>query len=554
MLIRDLSPKSVLRYWRREEENKVGWMSHWDDLTRVQLPGRQGFVTQKTPGERWTDDIYDGSPMRAAIMLANALGNMMRPAGEQWIFMQTEKTDEEGELWLQDSAKRMIRAFDTPKSRGRQACGEVDLDLVVLGTGCLFVGEGKSLSHLLFQSNHLRDVTVMFNDEGYPDGMFIRREYTLRNAIDKFKEENLAPVTREKIRGAQYQTDILSDKIKVLHAVLPRYGGRYDALLNRAFPYADLWIEIEAEHEISQGGFRTFPFIVPRWDTTTGETYGRSPGMVALPDSDTLQAQGETILISGQRTADPAMAVPDDGTYNEMNTFPGGMAYYNLETAVALRGNPFFPLTTGANLPITLEMQQDTRDQVYAAFYKNVLNLPVAGPQMTATEVMARKEEFIREMGPVYGRIETDYLAVKAERMFNVLLHANAFAPIPESLQNKRVTFEFESPIKKVKQQVEAAAARLWVEEMLVIGQTLPEAKLLVNVEGYGRFAHKAAHLPPEIILSTEQYQDLKDQQQQEMDAAAQMEMVQQGAIAADKGASAFQRAAEIQQPGKGAR
>src|SRR3990167_7552906 len=136
----------------------------------------------------------------------------------------------------------------------------------------------------------------------------------------------------EKVREALDKTP--DKKIKVLHAVLPRENFREDALFSRNLPFQDIWIEIEAKHELFEGGFHELPFIVPRWDTSSGEDMGRSPGMIALPDADTLQAMGETILIAGQRAADPPLAVPNDGSFDAINTFPGGLAYYDLETAI----------------------------------------------------------------------------------------------------------------------------------------------------------------------------------------------------------------------------
>ena len=539
---------ALLRRWRKAEGDKWLWNSHWDDLARVQLPTRQGFITTTSPGERRTDDIFDGTPMQAAIGLANAVGGMLRPEGEQWFYIRTDDENlnkvEEAGAWLHDSEKRLMKALDNPKARFRQSSGEIDLDLAVLGTGCQFIGDSKDLRHLMFQSLHLKDITVIFSDEGVPEGVFIRREFTLRNAESRFTAEALSDATRQKL-SQRTRDDAYEDKVVLLHAILPRKEGRADALIARDLPYADIWIEVDARHEIQVSGYHEFPCVIPRWDTSSGETYGRSPGMVALPDSDTLQAQGETFLIAGQRAADPPLAVPNDSSFNDINTFPGGLAYYSTEAAAAVRGNPFFPLVTGANIPLTQQMQMDTRDQIRAAFYRNVLNLPVEGPQMTATEVIQRKEEFIREMGPVFGRLETDYPAPQIERSFGLMLRAGGFAPIPEVLQGKNVRFEFESPIKRIRQQVEAAAARLWVQEMVALSEVRPEALDLVNIEAYARFTHSAAHLPQSIIVDADTFEARQKQRNEAAEAEQQMIQMQQGAELAQSATGAVKQAVE---------
>lgn len=544
--------KALIRRWEKGQAAKGQWMSHWDDVTRVQNPRREGFVTTQTEGARRTDDLFDGSPQVAARGLANAVGGMIRPEGEQWPIMRAEddRLDNSDEVkeWLSDSQRRLLTAIYSPRARFRQATGEVDLDLVTIATGVMFVGEGRSLNHLLFQSLWLRDAVPVFNEEGAIDGMFVKRRFTLRNAMARFGEDNLSAQTREKLSRAT-RDEALDEKLDLLHAVVLREEGRADALIARELPFADIWIEIDQKHEISVGGFHEFPFVVPRWDTSSGEDYGRSPGMIALPDSDTAQAMGETLLIAGQRAADPPLAVPNDSAFAEYNTFPGGLLYYDTEAAAAVRGNPFFPLSPGSNMPLTLEMQQDIRNNIFAAFFRNVLNLPIEGPQMTATEVIQRKEEFIREIGPVFGRLETDYTAPMVERAFNIMLRAGALAPIPEALQGQNIRFEYESPVKRIRKQIEAAAAGMVVAEALNIAQIKPEIMDSLNLDEYIRFRAEAAGLPTALLTGRDELQAMREARAEADQAAQQMQVLQQGAEIADRGAGAVQKAAQAQQP-----
>jgi hypothetical protein len=261
--------------------------------------------------------------------------------------------------------------------------------------------------------------------------------------------------------------------------------------------------------------------------------------MIALPDSATLQAMGETILVSGQRAADPPLMVPNDGAFNEINTFPGAVSYYDVEIARDLGGNPFFPLQSGANLPITRDMQLDSREQVMRAFFKNVLNLPLGGPQMTATEVIQRKEEFIREIGPVFGRFETDYTAPMIQRSFNIMLRAGAFGEIPEILQGQSVKFVFESPVNKVKQQIKAQAAKQWVAEQLELGQIMPEAIDHINVDGYSKVTHEADGVPNEVKNPQEMVDEKRQQRAEQMAREQQMSDLERGANVAGEFAGA---------------
>jgi len=264
--------------------------------------------------------------------------------------------------------------------------------------------------------------------------------------------------------------------------------------------------------------------------------------MVALPDSETAQAMGETILIAGQRAADPPLAAPNDGSFDAVNTFPGGISYYDVETAVSVRGNPFFEIGNNASLPIARDMQMDTRGQIMNAFFKNVLNLPVDGPEMTATEVIQRKEEFLRELGPLFGRFDTNYNAPKVERAFMLLLRSGKFLPLPQELSEQNLVFLFDSPTKRVQKQVEATAAKMWVMDMIELSDIDPKAKDLVNIEQYGRFSAEANGVPYKIVNdedAVKAIQEARDQammeQQQQEELAGMAQVAKTGAEAAEK-------------------
>jgi hypothetical protein len=524
----------LIKRWRRLEGDKGPYLSHCEDLARVMLSGRIGFTTTTVSGERRTDDIFDGTPMQAARGLANAIGGMLRPEGLPQIEIKAE--DEglnnlgEAKDWMAFAEERLKNSFNNPHARFRQASGEIDQDLVVLGTGVMYVGESQRRNRLLFQSLHLKDATPFFSEEGVPEGIFLRRNLPARQLEARFGRNKLSEKTRQILEKTP------DEKVEVLHVILPREEARANALFARNLPFADLWIEVDAKHELSVGGFHEFPFIIPRWDTTSGEDSGRSPGMIALPDSDTLQAMGETILIAGQRAADPPLMAPNDGSFDSLNTFPGGISYYDVETAVAMRGNPFFSLESGTNLPITRDMQQDTRQQVLNAFFKNILNLPVDGPDMTATEIIARKEEFMREVGPVFGRLETDYTAPMVERAFMIMLRAGAFLPIPEALSEQNIRFEYDSPVKRIRQQIEATAASRWAQEMIVLGEVKPGAIDLINEDELGRFSAEALGIPGKIVNSVDVVAEIRAARQEAMEEQKQADALLQGMEVAKMG------------------
>ena len=537
----------LLRRWDRLQADRAVWNQHYDDLAAVLLPRRIGFAAEAQPGARLTEGIFDGTPMIARRGLANAVTDMLHPNGQQWVFLKCEDDGldnlQEVKDWLYSAEQKLIRAVYNPKARFTQMDGEVADDLVTFGTGPCFIGEARGGRHLSYRSLHLKDVWIALGEDGVADTLFLRERLTARQAAQRFGEERLGRVARELLAN-----DRADERVVYLQIVAPRRGGAKGPF---ALAWDSAWIEVDsrARVRVDTAGFHEFPFAVPRWDTSSGEDYGRSPGMVALPDSNTLQAMGETVLIAGQRAADPPILVPNDGAIRP-DSFPGGLFAYDAEIAREMGRIPIEPMHVGTNLPITRDMQMDTREQVRAAFYKNVLNLPVDGPSMTATEITERKKEFLREIGAPLGRLETDYTAPVVERSFAILLRHGAFDPIPQVLRGRAVRFEYESPVKVARQLIEIAAVHQWVAEQIQIAAETGNPAHLDNVDldEYARFTGEAASIPPKLRRDPKLVAALRSQRAQAAQAAAQAEAAARIADAAPKATAALSELSAMMQ------
>jgi hypothetical protein len=239
------------------------------------------------------------------------------------------------------------------------------------------------------------------------------------------------------------------------------------------WPYRSALVDVESAQIVALSGFVEFPAAIPRWETSPGEIYPRSPGMMALPDTRTLQAMGKTILIGGQRAVDPPVWVDNDSIFSPLRTFPGGVTVVDKSDSV--NGPPIGAFPVSTNIPVGRELQQDYRAMVEAAFFKNVFNLPVQGPAMTAYEVAQRRQEFIRVLGPVFGRLESDYIGHVVERVFGIMDRGFAFQQRPYALQNAKIVFRFQSPIQQARKQIEVASMAQALQELAPLAQSQPQ-------------------------------------------------------------------------------
>lgn len=470
---------------KRMDERKGPWLEYWQQLADVLLPNKADFTRAARTARARTDIIYDGTPRLAAASLANTVDGLTMPKTNRWFWLTLDDPElnelDEVKYWLDDTVERMWSAIYRKQARFIQRTAETTTSLVVFGTAALFVGERRDLGGLTFKSFHLRDFAIEEDGEGQINRFKLNEHLTPRQAIGKWGEDRMHP---ELIKLAndpkQANTELCFTQI-----ILPQDDYDASKLDTRGMPFKSCVIDVKHEHEVSRSGFHEFPVAVPRWETAPDEIYGRSPGMMALPDAKTLQAMGKTLLIAGQKAVDPPTWAYNEAVISPIRTYPGGHITLDASAAANLGGgNPIGVLEMGKNMPLGLDMQMAVRQQVEAAFFKNLFTLPDDTRMRTATEILARKEEYQRTIGPVFGRMESDYIGFIVERVFNIMYRAGQFLPFPELPDDREVKLRFEylSPIQQARKQAELAAfgQSLMVLEPLALVQ--PE--ILDNFDG----------------------------------------------------------------------
>jgi hypothetical protein len=246
-------------------------------------------------------------------------------------------------------------------------------------------------------------------------------------------------------------------------------------------------------------------------------------------------------LVGGQRAVDPPTWVADDAVLSAVRTFPGGLTVIDAEAVRNTGGKPIGQLEMGANIPIGREMQDDYRKMVGNSFFKEVFSLP-QDQNMTATEVMERKEEFIRTIGPTMGQLENDYIGVIVRRVFGIMMRASVdingqpieggpIPPPPDILANQEAEFEFMSPIQQARKQIEAHSLAAAFQIASPIIQLQPETGDNLDGDEIIRDLPDMFSMPHRWVKSRDQVQAQRQARQQ---AAAGPAMVQGAQNVAD--------------------
>ena len=158
---------------------------------------------------------------------------------------------------------------------------------------------------------------------------------------------------------------------------------------------------------------------------------------------------------------------------------------------------------------------------------------------MTATEVHVRVGLIRQLLGPVYGRLQAEYLQALIERCFGLAYRAGVFSTPPQSLAGREFTVRYISPLAKAQQLEEVSAIDQYVQGCAVAAQiqaaagVQPDALDNVDLDEAARFRGEALGVPSKVIRGKADVEQLREQRQQAQQEAQQQAMQQQMQMAA---------------------
>lgn len=480
------------------------------------LPRKADIVRKRSRGEKRMEFIYDGTALQAVDLLSASLHGMLTSGSTPWFHLNMKDVDisrdDDVQEWLEDSSNRMIQAFN--QSNFETEVHEMYVDLVVFGTGCMFIEMDDG--NLRFSTRHISEFYVQENQFGIVDTVFRKYKSPVRQVIQRFGIDSVTDYIRKKFE------DKPDEEIEILHAVLPRINRDPDKRDNKNMPYASFYIDMESSQLLSESGFEELPYIVPRFLKATGEVMGRSPAMSALPDVKMLNLMSKTIIQAAQKQIDPPLLVPDDGFIMPVRTQPGGLNFYRAGTRDTIT-----PLQAGANIPIGLSMEEQRRGAIRSTFYVDQL-LSGGAPNMTATEVIQRQEERMRVIGPVLGRLMNEMLRPLIDRVFGLMLRQEMLAMPPESLQGRDIDIEYVSPLARAQKSTSLNGTIKALEVLLPLAQSFPVGDH-IDPDGLVRHITEALGVPKTTLRSQREVDETRAQR-----AAQEQEMVERQQVTED--------------------
>ena len=421
-------------------------------------PDGGDFTTTREPGQRTNVQIYDMHAALYAEQGASALETYLTPRTQQWHrltasepkLMEAPRVKE----FFETSNDVLFKFRNSPRAQFYGSMHEGWKSTLVYGDNCIRVRElprgGTDYRYI-----HVGQTWIDVDADNVVDTIFYAYPLTAKAAIGRWGAE--APRVAKDAIGTNP-----SAKHKYLHCVYPNPEHDPKRLTPEGMRFTAYEVCIDSKEILERGGYHELPYKWSRYTVNPGEMYGRGAGMLVRPDIKTLNEMQRVFLRSGQKVADPPLLAIDDGALGRGNKRirlqSGAITMGGLDS----QGRPMvMPLQTGARLDITLEMMNSIRELIRKAFLVDVWEILVQDRvQMTATEVLERKNEKGQLLAPVIGRQQSELLGPMIEREIAIAQRQGKLPPLPPELIEAQGDYEieYESDATRMQKGAEVAA------------------------------------------------------------------------------------------------
>lgn len=557
----DLKKKST----RRERYTTLGgsmfteratFDAHWREIADFVLPRRIRLqVTDRNKGDRRNQNIIDGSGTFASRTLASGLHAGLTSPARPWFKLTTPDPDlaEHGPVkeWLHQVTQRMRTVFQ--RANLYNALPIVYGDMGNFATAAIGI---------------LEDSRDLFRAYTYPIGSyalgidrrglvttFVRDyEMTVRQIVEEFGVRrgyrdidwsNISTTVKDQWDRSNYE-----HAVQVRWVVLPNEEADANRLESKYLPWASCHFETGSEPKdgdtrfLRESGFRTFPFMCPRWDVTSSEdVYGTDcPGMLALGDIKQLQLMQKKKAQGIAKQVDPPVQGPSALRTQKTSLLAGDITYVDVREA-----NQGLRPVHEVNINLA-DMTADIREVQYRisrAYYEDLFLMLATSDRIkgtqppTAREIEERHEEKLLALGPVLERTNDELLDPLIDRVYG-LMELNGLIPeVPEELDQVALKVEYISILAQAQKLVGIVGQDRLLQSVIGIAEVFPEA--LAKINAYQIVDNYADMLgtDPRVVRPTEEAEanvNAQKQAQAEMAAAQQAEML---AGAANKAANA---------------
>jgi hypothetical protein len=452
-------------------------------------------------GQAINQFILDSSGTISARTLQAGMMSGITSPTRPWFHLSVDGYDIEDDsdvtLWLAEVERRMGRVFQ--ESNFYNSMATMWGDLGVFGTAPVLINE--DYQDVIHCTNYTcGEYFVGLSDRNVVDTLY--REFTLtaKAAVQWFGYKNCSQAIQSAIDTGG---NAVLQEFVICHAIEPNIGRFPELKVPKIFPFREVyWENIGSNVQggvLRQTGLHEFNALCPRWDVTSNDAYGRSPGMDALPDIKQLQQETKRKAQAIDKMVTPPVVADVQLKNQPTSLLPGGVTYVAGVNNVGVK--PIYTV-----IPPVQELKDDIKEiqqRIGTIFYNDLfLMISQLDTVRTATEIDSRRAEQLVMLGPVLERSNNEALSPAIERTFGIMNRAKLFPPPPQQIQGKNIKVDFTSMLADAQNAVATAS----IERTLALAGNLVavQPNIMDNidtdeaVQDYGR----RLRINPKLIRS----------------------------------------------------
>jgi hypothetical protein len=481
-------------------------------------------------GGEMNGKLLDSRGILASRTLANGMQQGMASPSTPWFRLTVRdhelKKNAAVKGWLGFVEERMYALFS--RTNFYNAAKDAYMQLGCFGTACSLFVESRISDAVLFPLN-IGTYHIGLDHELNPERLLRFMPMTVSQLYQKFVPEYGEDCLPRVVRDAK-RDNKLGTTYEVAHYIEPNDAmvfGRMDKL-NK--PYRSYyWLTSHDGPDntfLSVGGFEERPFFAPRWDVTGGDTYGRSPGMDALPALRDLQLQQLRRAQSRDYVNGPPLQAPPSLGNRQVSLVPRSVTTVPINAA----GGGISPIFTVP--PQILQYMaadiEDVRGEVdrlfYADLFMAITNMPGVQPR-NLEEIASRNEEALRQLGPVVDRNQNEMLRPAIDRAYGILARMGEIPPPPDEIEGVELEIEFVGVLAQMQRMIGVGSIERTAGFIGNLAAAYPEAADKFDADAAIDEYSDRVGIPANIIRSDDQVAELRqaraEQQQAQMMANA---------------------------------
>lgn len=525
---------------KKDRDSK--WIPKWKHQRDYLAPSDGQFEGDlPNDGKRRDQKMNNKRPTRSAQIMAAGMASGMASQARPWFVVDAPNgvpRTSAVQRWLYQVQESMRAVM--AKSNLYNILPQLFHSEGVYGIGCMAA---------------LPDEADIVRCYHYPVGTFAL-DVSARGVIDTFYREYTATARQ---LAQQFGIDSLSPGAKAAaergsleaiycsHLIEPNPDADMTRADNLSMPWRSTYWEKGSNDGmvLRQSGFESFPIMAPRWEVNGVNVYGTGPGDVALGKSRELQLLEADKLRLVQQIARPAVAAPISMRGQAQNLVPGGVVWVP-DQLVGAAFRPTYEPHPAALPNIRGEINECERAISEAFFEDLFLLISQSDGQMTATEVIQRKEEKMLMLGPVVERNNDELFDPLMDQFFAIMLEQSMprwmgllpgeplIPPPPEELRGVPLQIEYVSILAQAQKAVAVGSIERAMQFTgMLVGAGVQDAFDKIDTDEAQAAYYTAIGAPPTMIRDAEQVAMMRQARAQ----AIQQKMLQEQGTALVNGA-----------------